>query len=82
MHAIWGGTVYGEPRIILGHRNGNSDLLSCTYDMSTKKYSMEKWDVNVGPANVLCYTNHDKEWLVSANRETDEIAFYELEKER
>ena len=40
---------------------------------------MEVLDEDVGPANVRSYDKGTKTGLVSANREIDEIAFYEIE---
>lgn len=74
-HSIWAGTIYGKPAAILGHRKGSRDLLAITYD---GEYHVECIDADTGSANVLRYTKDSVEYLVSTNREINEIAFYEL----
>ena len=37
-------------------------------------------DSDIGPANVLHYTNDGEDYILSANREIDEIALYKVEK--
>lgn len=76
-HSIWAGKVYGEPAAIIGHRKGSRDLLAITYNDG---YKVEVLDSDVGSANVHRFTKDDKEFLVSTNREINEIAFYELER--
>jgi len=75
-HSIWAGQLYGKSAAIIGHRKGTRDLLGITYDNG---YKVEILDANVGSANVLRYTEDGKEYLVSTNREINEIAFYEIE---
>jgi len=77
-HAIWAGNIYGKPAVIIGHRRGKRDLLLMTYENGV---NIQKIDENVGSANVLRYTKDGVEYLVSANREIDEIAFYKIEDE-
>ena len=42
-------------------------------------YEAEIIDRNVGPANVLSYQTEEKSYILSANREINEIALYEVE---
>lgn len=50
---------------------GNQTKLTFTADLL---------DSDVGPANVLHYTNDGEDYILSANREIDEIALYKVEK--
>lgn len=76
-HAIYGGMVCGRPGVIIGHRKGDRDLLLFTYEEGA--YRSQVLDHDCGPANVYKYTKGGKDILISANRETDEIAMYILE---
>ena len=78
LHAIFGGEVCGKPTWILGNRKENRDLLAFTYEDG--KYQAQKLDEGRGAANVLHYVYEGKDILIGANRETDEIAYYELTK--
>ena len=80
-HAICGGMICGRPRVIIGHRKGNRDLTAFSYDQSTGTYVMEVLDRDCGPANVFHYTYSGADWLLSANREINEIALYRLTEE-
>lgn len=75
-HSIWAGKVYGKPAAIIGHRKGTRDLLAITYE---NVYKVHILDPDVGSANVLRYTEDGVEYLVSTNREINEIAFYEIQ---
>lgn len=78
LHAIFGGEVCGKPAWILGNRKENRDLLVFTYEDG--KYQAQKIDEGRGAANVLHYVREGKDVLIAANRETNEIAMYELTK--
>lgn len=78
LHALWGGTLYGRPAVIIGHREGERQLLMLGYDRRNG-YTYDILDRGCGAANVLHYTRRGKEIIVAANRETDEIAMYELD---
>lgn len=80
-HAIWGGEIAGETGVIIGHRKGERDLLffHCT-DNEKLTFEAQLLDHNVGPANVLCYTYEGAAYILSANREIDEIALYKVER--
>lgn len=78
IHAIWAGTLYGQNFAIVGHRKGASrDLLGISFKKGA--YHIEVLEKDAGSTNILHYKNAEKEWLVSANREKNEIAFYEIE---
>lgn len=77
-HAIYGGPLCGENALVVGHRKGNRDLLKFSYDKAEKTYRCEVIDHDCGPANVWHFVRDGKDVLVSANRETDEVAMYEV----
>ena len=78
LHSLFAGVVQGKPVAIIGHRKGESrDLLGFTY--SDGKLAYEVLDKDSGSTNVMYYRNGEKDMLVSANREINEIAFYEIE---
>ena len=77
LHAIWADVIKGKPYWFLGNRKGNRDLLAFSYDKE-KGYQAEQLDKGYGAANVLSYHLGEKDLLLAANRETNEIALYEL----
>ena len=77
-HAIFGGMLYGRPALVIGHRQGERNLLAFTYNPLQKSYEAQIIDRNCGPANVYKYTNNGKEIIISTNHGTDEIAMYTL----
>lgn len=79
-HAIYGGTLLGEPAVIIGHRKGTRSLLLFTYDRSREDYQVKVLDEDCGPANVLKYECFGQERLIATNREIDEVAMYTFEK--
>lgn len=81
LHAIYGGDLKGKPVAVIGHREGERNLIVFSYDKSRGTYQAEVIDENCGSANVMKYTYEDKEILISANREIDEVAMYTFEKQ-
>ena len=77
-HAIYGGNLGGKQVLIAGHRKGERNLIVFWWD-ATKGYCRELIDKDCGPANVFHYVDGEKDILISANREMDEIAMYTLE---
>lgn len=79
-HAIWGGGICGKQGVLIGHRKGERNLLffTCT-DAASLKFQAEILDSDVGPANVLHYMNDGIDYILSANREINEIALYKAE---
>lgn len=75
LHAIWGGTLNGEPCAIVGHRKGGRNLLKVHFDPE-KGYITEMIDHDRGPTNVWVYSYQGKDRIIAANRETDEVALY------
>ena len=76
LHAIFGGEVCGKPTWIIGNRKGDRKLLAFTY--ADEAYQAQELDRGRGAANVLHYVYDGKDILIATNRETDEIARYEL----
>lgn len=80
LHSIYGGMLAGEPSVVLGHRKGERNLMVLRYDRQQGSYYLENMDEDCGSANVYHYVLNGKDWLVSTNREIDEVALYTLEK--
>ena len=79
-HAIYGGSLCGENALVIGHRKGNRDLLCFSYDKEKQTYQSDVIDHDCGPANVWHFVRDGKDVIVSTNRETDEVAMYEIER--
>lgn len=77
LHAFLGGNINGIPTVVVGHRKGKRKLLAFRYHQ-TNGYQAETLDTGAGAANVLRYRYGEKEIIIAANRESDEIAMYEL----
>lgn len=75
-HAIYGGDLCGIPSFVVGHRKGKRNLMVFRYDASAESYVSELIDKDCGPANVYHYVYNEKDVLIAANRETDEVAMY------
>ncbi|MGL5258917.1 MAG: hypothetical protein ACRC7V_02290 [Lachnospiraceae bacterium] len=76
-HGIWSCDVEGIGVAFIGHRKGKRNLLG--FSFKDGKYQVDVLDENIGPANILYYSKNAEHYLVSTNREIDEIAFYKLE---
>lgn len=79
-HAIFGGSLCGEPALVVGHRKAERNLMVFTYNKEAEKYESQILDEDCGPANVYHFEKDGKDYLVSANREIDEVALYEITK--
>ncbi|MCM1175384.1 MAG: hypothetical protein NC341_10075 [Blautia sp.] len=77
-HAIYGGAFGKGQAFIVGHRKGERDLLIFYYDAISRQYRHQLIDHDCGPANVYRMRQNDKELIISANRETNEIAMYSI----
>lgn len=75
-HGFFGGSLWGRQRLVVGHRSGDRDLISFTYDAARSSYVCEQLDHDVGPANLLVCQEDGTDILIAANREIDEIAMY------
>lgn len=78
LHAIWGGDLNGTRCFIVGNREDNQELIMITHN--GHEYIFEMIDSNVGPANVLHINENGKDYIISANRETDIINSYLIER--
>ena len=77
LHASWPCRIKGKPVWLVGHRKGARDLLMVFYENGAWK--TEAIDHDCGSANVFHFVNsRGEDILVSANRETDEIAIYTI----
>ena len=78
-HAICGGMLAGVPTFVTGCRGGKKNLLAIRYDHDAKDYRVTPIDEGRGPANVMLMKNdRGVDLLIAANRETDEVALYEI----
>ena len=78
-HAICGGMIAGVPTFVTGHRAGKKNLVAIRYDRAAGDYTVTVLDEGRGPANVMYYVNQEgTDVLIAANRETDEVAMYEI----
>lgn len=80
LHAIYGGELCRRPGLVIGHRKGARLLLAIRSDRRGS-YKCQILDSGRGAANVLHYCKDGRDYLIAANRETDEIAMYTLEEE-
>ena len=78
LHAIYAAKFHGKPFAFVGNREGRKELMAICYDEAKKDYCFEVIDKGAGPANVLYFESENEPKLFAANRETDEIAIYEL----
>lgn len=78
-HAIFGGRLCGRPVLVIGHRKGARNLLAFTWNREERDFQVQVLDEDCGPANVFCFQRDGKDVILSANREINEIAMYELE---
>ena len=76
LHAIWSGTIAGEPCAVIGNRKAGRDLFRVHFADGT--YQLEMIDHDRGPANCWVFTDGDATRIIAANRETDEVALYDV----
>lgn len=78
-HAICGGLIAGAPTFVTGHRAGRKNLMAIRYDRAAGRCGVTVLDEGRGPANVMHFVRADgTDVLIAANRETDEVAMYEI----
>ncbi len=80
-HAIYGGELCGRPGLVIGHRKGERNLLAFFWNPEKKRFECQVLDRDCGPANVLRFVRGGADVIVSANRETNEIAMYTLKQD-
>ena len=76
LHAIWSGELLGERCAVIGNRKGGRDLFRVRF--ADGSYQLEMIDHDRGPANCWVFTDGDVCRVVAANRETDEVALYDV----
>ena len=66
----------------IGNRREKRQLLAIYCDdKENLTFKVDVLDEGAGPANCMTYKYNGKDWLVAANRETNEVALYELVEE-
>lgn len=78
LHALWAGELDGRPTFLAGHRQGERDLFAVTWDHEAGELKFERLDHDRGPTNVQVYRANGAEYIIAANRETDEAALYQV----
>lgn len=73
-HAIWGGQIGDRNYFIFGWRAGKQDLELITSDQLDSQII----DKQVGPSNVTVYEKNGQQYLLSANREANQVAIYAI----
>lgn len=81
LHAIYACEIDGKKYGIIGNREGNRDFFAIYFDDEKKDYAIDQLDQGAGAANAMFYKDGDKNMVMAANRETNEIAIYELKGE-
>lgn len=74
LHAIWAGRLAGSVCAVMGNRKDGRDLLRVWFENGG--YHVEVIDHDRGPANVWVFEDGGASHIISANRETDEVALY------
>lgn len=74
LHAIWSGKLSGKTVVVLGHRKGARRLFALLW--TDGHYSFKTIDDDCGPANAFGYTYEGRDYLVTTNREINQIAMY------
>ena len=74
LHAIWSGELAGSTCAVMGNRKDGRDLLRVYWEDGA--YRVEAIDHDHGPANVWGFEEGGSSYIISANRETDEVALY------
>ncbi len=80
-HSIYGGKLGGKPSVVIGHREGGRDLLLFTWNKEKREFESQVIDHGCGSANVLIYSYQGNDYIVSTNREIDEVALYQIRKD-
>ena len=78
LHALFAGEIAGKNCVVVGNREGERDLLLFSWNAQAQTYECETLDTNCGSANVLHFVKDGIDFIVSANREINEIALYKI----
>jgi hypothetical protein len=77
-HVIWGGEIAGSPTFLLGYRSAKMELSAIYQDGNELKERVI--DQNVGPSQISVCHQDGKDYILSANRQINELAVYEITK--
>ena len=77
-HSIYGGMLGGKPAVVIGHREGERNLLMFTWNKGSGQFESQILDRGCGSANVYKYEKGGVDYLISTNREIDEVALYKF----
>lgn len=77
-HSLFAGNIEETPVVIIGHRQGEKNLIMFTYDKEKNEYVYKFIDENCGSANIYHFKRDNKDCILSTNREIDEVAIYEI----
>ncbi len=75
-HAIWGGLIGSKQYFIFGFRSERQNLELIGFEDGKPKFNLI--ESNVGPSNVLVYGKEGVQYLLSANREANQVAIYKI----
>lgn len=78
-HVIWGGPLAGEASFLLGYRKEAMELSRIS--MKDGEFTNDLIEGNVGPSQVSVAQDGEKTYILSANRQIDELAVYTVTKQ-
>ncbi|MDN6900697.1 hypothetical protein DLJ48_01540 [Oenococcus sicerae] len=76
-HALWAGSLGERQYFVFGFRSGLQNLELLSYG-SDGKLTKQLIDKQVGPSNVTVFEKNGSKFLLSANREINEVAIYQI----
>lgn len=76
LHAIWSGSLANHACALLGNRKEERALMRLYFQDGS--YGLEVIDRDCGPANVWVFKKEGSDFIISANREVDEAALYQV----
>lgn len=75
-HAIWGGNIGDHQYFVFGYRGGNQNLELIS--LKDGNLVAKVIDRQVGPSNATIFNKDNQTYLLSANRESNEVAVYHI----
>ena len=78
LHAIWGGTLCGEPVFLAGCRALDKELFVIRWTGDSPKATIIERDH--GPSNVAVFGDGTTDYILTANRQSDEGAIFTVRK--
>ncbi len=75
-HAIWGGQIGRKQYFLFGYRAGNQDLELIGFENG--QVTKQLIEQHVGPSNVAVFEKDGIQYVLSANRESNEVAVYKI----